>query len=73
MDVLDLQREGLEAARWRGHRMGAWRCPDLWGPTFSVCQVCGARLQVDPNPPPNGIDISGDAVAINCHTAGRRR
>lgn len=31
-----------------------------------ICQTCGAYVQVDSNPPPNGIDIGGNAVALNC-------
>ena len=66
MDVMALEREALEAAQWRGHSMSGWRIRDFWGTAFSVCLVCGAEVQVDPNPAPNGIDISGDAVAVNC-------
>jgi hypothetical protein len=67
MDVMYLEREALEAAKWRGHSMGPWRIRDFcWGTAFSVCRVCGAEVQVDPNPAPNGSDISGDAVSVNC-------
>jgi hypothetical protein len=30
------------------------------------CRRCGAWVQVQPNPAPNGIDIGGSAVAVGC-------
>lgn len=42
-----------------------------FGPTSnsryeSVCKGCGSYVQVDTDPAPNGIDIGGTAVALNC-------
>ena len=30
------------------------------------CRYCGAWVALNETPPPNGIDISGPAVATNC-------
>ncbi len=30
------------------------------------CRVCKMEVTADWNPPANGIDISGEAVALNC-------
>lgn len=58
-----LKDEATDSAVWRGHRLGPW---DNNGPTRAYAECdCGASVTVDTNPPPNGIDIGGDAVAIN--------
>ncbi len=61
-----LKESAVEGAEWRGHKMGPWRLWDFWDTPFCQCQICGAVVQVDGNPLPNGIDISGHAVALNC-------
>lgn len=33
---------------------------------IATCKVCGAYVGIDSDPWPNGIDIGGPAVAINC-------
>lgn len=33
------------------------------------CQYCGMEVQLNDHPRPNGIDISGEAVALNCFEA----
>lgn len=55
-----LRGEALSAAKWRGHDMG----PFLG--SVAKCTECGRQVHVDLNPPPNGIDISGEAVAVDC-------
>ena len=60
-----LKIEATKAAKCRGHKMGAW-APVYNGGTWKVCHKCGAPVIVDPNPPANGIDICGAAVAVNC-------
>ena len=70
-----LRRSALESAEWRGHKM--WRFEHYrmtWQGKLlkdrhagtARCKVCGAYASFDTYPPPNGIDISGDAVALNC-------
>lgn len=50
-----LKKEAKDAARWRGH-------------DGAICVKCDAGVWVDTDPPPNGIDIYGGAVALNCPT-----
>lgn len=64
----NLKREAEEACRWRDHTMSRWKSSDYWPKTATAsCKACGASVTVQVNPPLNGIDIGGDAVAINCH------
>lgn len=65
-----LRREAMESATWRGHQMGRWEII-LGGGTGAhrqqaTCKKCGKQVVVDTNPPPNGIDIGGEAVALGC-------
>lgn len=64
-----LAREADKSTQYRGHLMSRWS----WDPHGSTrvtgcakCLVCGRRSYVDTKPAPNSIDISGDAVAMNC-------
>lgn len=67
-----LKKEAMAACKIRGHKM------DNWGFTIhaggmgikggAVCSKCGRSVQYDTNPPPNGIEIGGEAVAVNCDT-----
>ncbi len=63
--TLALQADALAACARRGHTMSDY---NEFSPTRGefICQTCGAYVQVDSNPPPNGIDIGGNAVALNC-------
>lgn len=70
MTKLDrLKKEALEDATCRGHRVGKWIHFGL-GLTgayaMTVCTTCGRQVVVQPNPLPNGIEISGEAVALGC-------
>lgn len=73
-----LKREAREAAEWRRHRLTRWHTVGV-GPTahdrryppmikgyFATCRYCGKGVNVIPNPMPNEIDVSGEAVALNC-------
>lgn len=66
MSVQSLKRSATQSARRRGHDMGKWELSDYWRNPVQTCKRCGMRVYVDPNPAPNGIDISGEAVALNC-------
>ena len=63
-----LIRSAMDSAKDRGHSMEFPQIVKVVGRTCfdSTCSICGAELRVDPTPPPNGIDISGTAVALNC-------
>lgn len=58
-----------DAAKWRGHDMSAWiivRLQDGTREHHTACRICGAYARCAPWPAPNGIDIYGTAVALNC-------
>jgi hypothetical protein len=57
--------DATESAAFRGHKLGKWIFHD--GNTAeTTCMNCGKWIQVESNPAPNGIDIGGPAVALNC-------
>lgn len=37
---------------------------------LAVCRVCGAQVTVNARPAANGIDVGGQAVAVNCPAGG---
>jgi len=60
-----LRAEAVEACNFRGHEMTRFsRFKDGHGE--ASCQFCGKKALVDPKPMPNGIDLSGEALALNC-------
>lgn len=60
-----LKTEAKSSATWRGHNLT--RFETLGNTTANaVCKKCGMETFVDAKPAPNGIDISGQAVALNC-------
>lgn len=67
-EALELARQATRAAEFRGHRLGAW----LWRQYGAarvgnaVCLDCQREAFVTTKPAPNGIDVSGEAVALNC-------
>lgn len=61
-----LKQEATKAMKWRGHTPGPWKLSDYWKHPFRCCTKCGMAVYVDANPPANGIDVSGEAVALNC-------
>jgi hypothetical protein len=69
-DFNKLKKEGLKAAAFRGHKMENWGFTVKAGGSGirggAVCSKCGRGVQYDTAPPPNGIDIGGEAVALNC-------
>ena len=64
-----LAREADTAATFRGHRMSAWDWDTRSNGRIlgnAQCLDCGYQAHVDTRPDPNGIDISGTAVSLNC-------
>lgn len=63
-----LQKEALISTNFRGHSI-KWDTP-YHGESKSIrlgtCKVCGAWVQINTKPLPNGVDIGGPAVALNC-------
>jgi len=62
LDTLSAQLK--ESAEWRGHSMIANGSTNT-SRAFK-CANCGMTAYADSNPTPNGIDIGGKAVALNC-------
>lgn len=70
MNARGLKCIATRAAHWRGHkRLSRWEWS--WGKLAASrhCLDCGAWLQIEPKPAPNGIDIGGSAVAEGCKWA----
>jgi hypothetical protein len=59
-----LVKGALESATWRGHQMV--RAGSTMTTKAFECSICGATAYADFDPAPNGIDIGGSAVALNC-------
>lgn len=66
--ITRLKKEAHESATWRGHEID-------WGHIYhgegrslraGSCRKCGRAVMVNTNPPPNGIDIGGEAIALDC-------
>lgn len=62
-----LQKEALRSCKFRGHDMTPFRGNDFTV-TTSHCVKCLKTVWVDTKPPPNGIEISGEAVALGCES-----
>ena len=60
-----LKRRAEGTAGWREHQLGPWEKLDSTS-ARAVCRVCGAQAVVDTDPPANGIDVMGEAVATYC-------
>lgn len=67
-----LRLEALKACRFRGHKMRRFRT-SRWYPTmrYTTCTVCGMEVTIDSHPAPNGIEIGGEAVALDCGDPSR--
>ena len=65
-----LARQATRAAESRGHVLGTWDWTDRAHggrrTGIAACVDCGRMAFVDTHPAPNGIDISGEAVALGC-------
>lgn len=62
-----LMAEATVSAANRGHRL-TWARDASGAHASGVC-ACGRSVIVDTSPPPNGVDIGGEAVALNCPDA----
>ena len=65
-----LKKSAYESATWHGHIMSHWRTwvdGQMQRSRFtSECVLCNRGMQVILRPLPNEIDISGEAVAVDC-------
>ena len=63
--IVRLKREARAAATYRGHTMGRFVFDGVryWD---SECRCCYMKAYVTGSPQPNEIEVSGEAVALNC-------
>ncbi len=60
------RHEAIAAALRRGHLLLATQWATGKTQARWECRLCGMEVTADWNPPANGIDVSGEAVALNC-------
>ena len=63
-----LRKSAQDSAEFRGHSI-RWYAP--WhgegaSTQHGECRYCGLEVDIASTPRPNGIDICGEAVALNC-------
>jgi hypothetical protein len=61
--------EAKDSCKFRGHDMGRFVHAEYgqgYCAAASTCRKCGMEVQCQTVPPPNGIDIGGEAAALNC-------
>lgn len=76
LDVHELRRDATAALNFRGHvepKLDDWEQIHESHRGYSahmrlryICPRCGYGVWIDNRPPPNGIDIGGKAVALEC-------
>ncbi len=72
MRKLEMLKEQAErSAEFRGHTLGPWKSNLIFqtkkrAVELSICIYCGEWAEVDTCPLPNGIDVGGTAVAVEC-------
>ena len=70
-----LKHQAESSAEFRGHLLGPWKS-NLIFPTskrsveLAICVDCGEWVEVDTCPLPNGIEVGGTAVAVECSKTG---
>ena len=62
----ELKQYALESCNFRGHEMGEWH-DFSYDQSSCECLNCNKGVWIIINPLPNEIDISGEAVALNCN------
>lgn len=60
-----LMAEATVCAANRGHRL-TWETIRPGEIARATCQACRAEVQAETRPAPNGVDIGGEAVALDC-------
>lgn len=68
----DLRAKAQKAADSHGHSRIYWDAPSYWGGTpirtiqNGQCPVCKKWVQLDAPPLPNGEEVTGPLVTLNC-------
>lgn len=63
-----LKTQATNAAEFRGHIM-IWSAPhhgEHRSNQSGHCALCGMEAHITTRPAPNGIDVHGEAVALDC-------
>lgn len=63
--IEQLKREAIESCNNHNHSMGNFKRINI-DVSMAECDECGMQVFIDTNPMPNGIDVSGQAVALYC-------
>ena len=65
---LELEQPARQSAELRGHKLSDFATGYGSRKTFSeaYCVKCSMVVGVDVRPQPNGIEIGGTAIALNC-------
>lgn len=67
MTLTTLKRQARDTAQFRGHILGNFKNSyNSKTRAMAVCKECWHTVIVDTKPAPNGIDISGEVVAVHC-------
>jgi hypothetical protein len=64
-----LRREARQAATMRGHTLARFSRRSGWGigsAYEAACGDCTRGVWIEETPPPNGINMAGEALAENC-------
>lgn len=66
----ELKKQARQSAKFRGHDLAPfkrwWKTGNEWTRFLAYCRMCDMQVAVDLAPAPNGIDIGGEAVALDC-------
>ena len=65
MTLYKLKLKAEQVASTRGHKIYDWNETGRHS-AIAFCENCGRYVQVDSKPLPNGIDIGGPALALQC-------
>lgn len=63
--IKSLCGQALQTAKWRGHTPTRGKRLHSHALAYD-CKCCLASMYVNEKPAPNGIEISGTMVALNC-------
>lgn len=61
-----LKYEALRAYRFRGHTIYRMKDSPDKKSAIGFCKECGRQVTVTCDPSPNGLEIMGEAIAVDC-------
>lgn len=63
--LASLRASVQQSSNFRGHQL-IWDGKLYDTVQYGYCVKCDAEVRIDTKPPPNGIDISGELIALSC-------